>query len=271
MSNIINDKLKAVQSQDYRLALEYKNEELKIKKKINDLQKTSCFSIKSSDIFHIIGLKSNTLVSSDKTKIINQIKRNLEQELVGQDIVVQEYVAFLNKIAILPKHLKTILLEGSSGIGKTLFVKTIVKSEERKLIIINPLSNFNHFISFIRKYPNAIILVENYDKLNEEMRNGFLNIINDEQIIDENENTVSFRHCFLFIKSSYPSVSMGFDSNRLSVNDLSIDFDLKLQFKPLTKQDIKTILERNKIVLQDNNLDDYCKHGLKSILKKTPV
>ena len=281
--NLKSDIESCLQKNDFKTALELKKEEVSIKEQINR-KKQKNLSIKSSDIYKVLETKCHIPINIDHKKLKYNLDINLSK-VIGQDesirLLKEKILTSLHK-----KHLTSILIQGTSGIGKNYCIKQIANSFKKstKYLTINakdfrnyndlykllgiPSGPKNYLFSSIKNNQFFIMEVTHIEYASEELINLLQKIIDEEQIVDNFGNYISFKNAYLFLTSTKLPSNLGFDKNKIDTKMILNNLDLILDFNNLTKTEIIKILKNNDIEYNEEDLKLYCKEGLKTINKK---
>ena len=193
LSNIIEAKEKMVKNNNFEEALNYRKQEIELYEKI-EKEKNSSNRITNNDIKEVMLRKSNIPNMKNNWK---DLKAHLNNEIVGQEEAINEIIASLkSKESDLPV---SILLTGSTGVGKTKTVKEIATYLKMPLVRLD-LSEYNEPVSInrligssagyvgyddenifdrIRMYPNSIVLLDELEKANSNVINLFLQVLDE--------------------------------------------------------------------------------------------
>lgn len=272
-----------LQKSDFKTALELKKEEVSIKEQINKKRQKK-LTIKSNDIYKVLEAKCHIPINIDYKKLKANLDTNLSK-VIGQDDNVN---LLKEKIltSIYKKHLTSVLIQGTSGIGKNYCIKQCVKSFKKstKYLSLNakdfrnpndiykllgiPSGPKNYLFSSIKNNQFFIMEVTHIEYASEELLNLLQKIIDEEQIVDNFGNYISFKNAYLFLTSTKTTNSLGFDKNTIDSKIFLNNLDLILEFNNLNKDKIIKILKNNNIDYNEEDLKLYCKEGLKTINKK---
>ena len=216
LSNIIEAKEKMVKNNNFEEALNYRKQEIELNEKI-EKEKNSSNRITNNDIKEVMLRKSNIPNIKNNWK---DLKAYLNNEIVGQEEAINEIIASLkSKESDLPV---SILLTGSTGVGKTKTVKEIATYLKMPLVRLD-LSEYNEPVSInrligssagyvgyddenifdrIRMYPNSIVLLDELEKANSNVINLFLQVLDEGFITNAKGEKIDFKNTYIFMTSN---------------------------------------------------------------------
>ena len=142
---IIKLKEEMVKKNDFVRALEYHNEEVKIDKILNKKMKQT-IKITEQDILNLISRKCNIPIINKKSKY-KELENFLLNNLIGQDEAIKKIIK--NMINFDEDKPLSLLLTGSTGVGKTETVKLISKFLNINLLRLD-MSEYNQDITINR-------------------------------------------------------------------------------------------------------------------------
>lgn len=284
LKEIITNKKKAIINGNFDDAFMYKTKENQINSKLNDLDlkvlKNEKKVVTIDDIATIISDKSKVPiyeVLSDNKKVVEIMKKDLQESIIGQDEVIDKLLMLAKKIKLgFLKENKcySFLFVGSSGIGKTKLAKifgkhlvgidNVIKIDMSEFSEPHSISKFlgsppgyvgyennNTILEEIRNKPNSVIIVDEIEKASKEVTSLFYQILEDGKIKDSKGKEVYFEHSIIIFTSNigYLTNDIGFNSNkdnRKLKEEFSIPFinriDSIIKFNKLTKEDITKII-----------------------------
>ncbi len=284
LKEIITNKKKAIINGNFDDAFMYKTKENQINSKLNDLDlkvlKNEKKVVTIDDIATIISDKSKVPiyeVLSDNKKVVEIMKKDLQESIIGQDEVIDKLLMLAKKIKLgFLKENKcySFLFVGSSGIGKTKLAKifgkhlvgidNVIKIDMSEFSEPHSISKFlgsppgyvgyestNTILEEIRNKPNSVIIVDEIEKASKEVTSLFYQILEDGKIKDSKGKEVYFEHSIIIFTSNigYLTNDIGFNSNkdnRKLKEEFSVPFinriDSVIKFNKLTKEDITKII-----------------------------
>lgn len=287
IENLINKKNNYIKCNNFDKALELKKMENKYKNNIdNDNVKT----ITTDDILEFIASKTKIPILN-KTKCIDDIKRELNKNVYGQGEAVDKIIKLLSNKK---DCLKSILFYGPSGVGKTYTAKVIGKkinfiqlnmnefSKEgtiNKLIKLEDGYSDNYIFSEIKEKPYTLILIDEIEKAHPKVISLLTKIIDDKSIKDFNNEIINFNNCIIIattnVKASNPLGFSNINKNYFKnfPKSLLSKFDDVIEFNHISLNDIYFFLNKKtgySKKTQDNiaNKIDWFNNGFKDIVKE---
>ena len=241
IQELIENKIKAVESQDFDKGIEYRDKEKELRAKLLSLREASSdkYEDKSTwpvvsldDVADVISKITNIPVdkvkSTDTTKI-QELKDSLLTNIIGQDEAIEKVVKTL-QLGVLgirdPKRpLCSFLLCGPSGVGKTYLAKLLAKyyyGNENAIVRINMGEMDEHSKSRLlgsqpgtigydeptpfdelATRPASVVLLDEVEKADAKIFDIILNAIGEEGYITlNNGKDISFRQSIVILTSN---------------------------------------------------------------------
>ncbi len=292
LSNIIEAKEKMVKNNNFEEALNYRKQEIELYEKI-EKEKNSSNRITNNDIKEVILRKSNIPNMKNNWK---DLKAYLNNEIVGQEEAINEIIASLkSKESDLPV---SILLTGSTGVGKTKTVKEIATYLKMPLVRLD-LSEYNEPVSInrligssagyvgyddenifdrIRMYPNSIVLLDELEKANSNVINLFLQVLDEGFITNAKGEKIDFKNTYIFMTSNAEiNNKIGFMKGKSNYqNSFSKEFLGRItcivNYKNVTEDMVKKYLSKkgikNSLILKEFDYENQGFRGLDKYIKK---
>ena len=292
LSNIIEAKEKMVKNNNFEEALNYRKQEIELNEKI-EKEKNSSNRITNNDIKEVMLRKSNIPNMKNNWK---DLKAYLNNEIVGQEEAINEIIASLkSKESDLPV---SILLTGSTGVGKTKTVKEIATYLKMPLVRLD-LSEYNEPVSInrligssagyvgyddenifdrIRMYPNAIVLLDELEKANSNVINLFLQVLDEGFITNAKGEKIDFKNTYIFMTSNAEiNNKIGFMKGKSNYqNSFSKEFLGRItcivNYKNVTEDMVKKYLSKkgikNSLILKEFDYENQGFRGLDKYIKK---
>lgn len=292
LSNIIEAKEKMVKNNNFEEALNYRKQEIELNEKI-EKEKNSSNRITNNDIKEVMLRKSNIPNMKNNWK---NLKAYLNNEIVGQEEAINEIIASLkSKESDLPV---SILLTGSTGVGKTKTVKEIATYLKMPLVRLD-LSEYNEPVSInrligssagyvgyddenifdrIRMYPNSIVLLDELEKANSNVINLFLQVLDEGFITNAKGEKIDFKNTYIFMTSNAEiNNKIGFMKGKSSYqNSFSKEFLGRItcivNYKNVTEDMVKKYLSKkgikNSLILKEFDYENQGFRGLDKYIKK---
>lgn len=292
LSNIIEAKEKMVKNNNFEEALNYRKQEIELYEKI-EKEKNSSNRITNNDIKEVMLRKSNIPNMKNNWK---DLKAYLNNEIVGQEEAINEIIASLkSKESDLPV---SILLTGSTGVGKTKTVKEIATylkmplvrldlSEYNEPVSINRLiGSFAGYVGYddenifdrIRMYPNSIVLLDELEKANSNVINLFLQVLDEGFITNAKGEKIDFKNTYIFMTSNAEiNNKIGFMKGKSNYqNSFSKEFLGRItcivNYKNVTEDMVKKYLSKkgikNSLTLKEFDYENQGFRGLDKYIKK---
>lgn len=292
LSNIIEAKEKMVKNNNFEEALNYRKQEIELNEKI-EKEKNSSNRITNNDIKEVMLRKSNIPNMKNNWK---DLKAHLNNEIVEQEEAINEIIASLkSKESDLPV---SILLTGSTGVGKTKTVKEIATYLKMPLVRLD-LSEYNEPVSInrligssagyvgyddenifdrIRMYPNSIVLLDELEKANSNVINLFLQVLDEGFITNAKGEKIDFKNTYIFMTSNAEiNNKIGFMKGKSNYqNSFSKEFLGRItcivNYKNVTEDMVKKYLSKkgikNSLILKEFDYENQGFRGLDKYIKK---
>lgn len=283
--NIIKEKETMVKENDFKKALYFHNKELEIEDKINKINNKSS-RITKTDIMNLL-LKKYNIPKLD----FNNLDKYLNKNIIGQEEAIKKIVSLI-KSHNSGKPL-SLLITGSTGVGKTQTIKLISKYLSIPLLKLD-MSEYNSDISItrligspsgyigyddgslfdkIKMEPFTCILVDEIEKASPKVLNLFLQILDEGIITNAKGEPINFKNTFIFATSNIKGTKkIGFMETKINYNqdfskELLARFSDIIEYKDITIDDINTYLKMHNIT--DINIDnfDYRHQGFRGLDK----
>ena len=265
--NIVKKKENMVKKNNFDEALKYRSMEIKLQEKI-DKEENTPNKITAKDIKEMLERKNNIpFIENDFKDLENYLLDNI----IGQNNVVREIInALKQKEEDLPV---SILLTGSTGVGKTKTVKEIAKYLDIPLIRLD-LSEYNESVSItrligasagyvgyddenifekVRMNPHSIILLDELEKAHPNVINLFLQILDEGYVTNSKGEKIDFKNTYIFMTSNaMVNQKIGFMKGKSNYQDsFSKEFlariTAKINYNNITEEMIKEYLDKKGI------------------------
>ena len=291
---IIKLKEEMVKKNDFVRALEYHNEEVKIDKILNKKMKQT-IKITEQDILNLISRKCNIPIINKKNKY-KELENFLLNNLIGQDEAIKKIIK--NMINFDEDKPLSLLLTGSTGVGKTETVKLISKFLNINLLRLD-MSEYNQDITInrlvgssagyvgyddgaifdsIKMEPFTCILVDELEKASPSVMNLSLQILDEGFVTNAKGEKIDFKNTMIFMTSNVKGTKkIGFmESSNTYTNDFSKEFVARftdiIEFNDITEDMLEAYLKKNNIkdksLVKDFDIHKNGFRGLKNYLNK---
>lgn len=292
LANIIKKKENMVKKNNFEEALNLRKIEIEINEKISKEENTPN-KITNTDIKEVLLRKVN--IPSIKNDW-NSLNNYLKNQIIGQKEAIDEIINTLKfKEDDMPV---SILLTGSTGVGKTKTVKEIATYLKLPLIRLD-LSEYNEPISInrligssagyigyddenifdkVRMHPNAIILLDELEKAHPSVINLFLQILDEGFVTNAKGEKIDFKNTYIFMTSNACiDIKIGFLKNKANYqNSFSKEFLARItqtiNYNNITIDNIKEYLSKKGIkdysIIKDFDYENQGFRGLDKYLKK---
>ena len=281
LKKIQQKKDKALKNENYILACEIKDEELKILEKKDFLEKEilknkKIKKVTIEDVKEVISKKTGIPVIIEEKEIFNSIKtieNKLKKYVIGQDEVINKLIEITKKIKLgikEPNKSYSLLFSGSSGVGKTFLSKkyaSYISNNTIKLDMneytlkesINKLigspagyigyDDTNGMLEEIRNHAYSVLILDEIEKAHPSIINFFLNILDEGYCYDNKGNKIRFDNVIIIMTTNavITGNSVGFNTKQKANYDFfSKEFlnriDEIIEFKKLNENDINRII-----------------------------
>lgn len=285
---IIKKKEEMVKQNDFKNALIYHNAELKLADKI---KKATVKSIKitENDILSLLSRKCNIPLLKPHNNY-KDLEKYLLTNIIGQDEAITKIIKNLKNHQN-DKPL-SLLITGSTGVGKTETVKLLAKYLNMPILRLD-MSEYSSTIATtrllgssagyvgyddgaifdkIRMEPFSVILVDELEKASNHVINLFLQILDEGFITNSKGEKIDFKNTLIFMTSNEKGTKkMGFmDSKKIYDESFSKEFIARftdiIEYNDITENTLIKYLNKNKIKDKDivKNFD-YRKNGLRGL------
>ena len=287
LKKIIVEKEEMVKKNDFKKALLLHNKEIFLEKKINRASLTSS-KITKKDLYTLLSRKYNIpLLKYD----FNALEKYLNNNIIGQENAIEKIIdAIKNHNNDLPLSL---LLTGSTGVGKTQTVKLISKYLNMPLLKLD-MSEYNNEISIsrligasagyigyddgaifdkVKMEPYSCILIDEIEKASPQVLNLFLQILDEGIITNAKGETINFKNTYIFATSNVKGYKkIGFMESNSNYNhefskELIARFKEIIEFNDITLDNILYYLKLKNMENIDISNYDYRKFGFRGLDK----
>ena len=212
----------------------------------------------------------------------------ITKDVLGQELPINKFIdAYFESIN--NDKINSILLTGPSGVGKSLFINSLVSYSKMhlikldmneysdstsitKLIGSNPgyigYDNDNYVLNEIRDYPYSILLLDNIDKAHINVINLIKQIINNNFIKDNKGNNIYFNNVLLVMTATINTRNtLGFGIRKVDSkvdeyidNSLISIIDYQIKFNNLDRKNVVDIIKKySKNELKHKEIEEILK------------
>ena len=291
---IVTKKENMVKSHNFKKALEFSCAEVKIDKEIKKAT-NQALKITEKDILTLISRKCNIPILESKTNF-KSLGKYLKNNLIGQDEAIDKIIDNLQNYDE-DKPL-SLLLTGSTGVGKTETVKQISKYLNMPLLRLD-MSEYNQDITInrllgssagyvgyddgaifdkIEMEPFTCILVDELEKASPSVINLFLQILDEGFVTNAKGEKIDFKNTLIFMTSNVKgSKKIGFMDTKKNYNEFfSKEFIARftdiIEYNDITEEMLDIYLKKNNIndksIIKNFDISKQGFRGLKHYLVK---
>ena len=224
-------------------------------------------------------------ISSDDTKVLVNLKRNLKLSIFGQDKAIDELsrVVKLSRSGLRDdnKTIGSYLFVGPTGVGKTEIAKVLSSVLNIDLLrfdmseymerhsISRLIGSPPGYVGFdqggalteaVNKSPNSVVLLDEIEKAHPDVFNILLQIMDYGKLTDHNSRTVDFRNTILIMTSNVGAEAL--EKNGVGFTNSNIDRDNETQINRMFAPEFRNRLDS---IIQ---FDFLSKKVMKSIVDK---
>ena len=240
IAELKKEKTRVVINQEYELAAEIRDKELKLlnkleaeTKKFEDDNIKNKRTIDSEDVYSVVSIMTNIPIEQlnldEKQKLIN-IDKKIKDNVIGQDQAVDSIVKAIkrNRLNIKDPNrpIGSFICLGSTGVGKTHLAKQLAKQlfgNEKALIRVD-MSEYQekHTISRligsppgyvshdeggqltekVKNNPYSVILFDEIEKAHKDVFHLLLQILDDGHLTDAMGKTINFKNTIIILTSN---------------------------------------------------------------------
>lgn len=293
--DILTKKEEAIIVGNFDLASNYKDQENVIMDKINKLElnlyKKKRKNVTKEDIATVVSSKTKIPVYellNDNKRVIQKIRKNLKDSIIGQDEAIEKVVNVAKKIKLGFKENKcySMMFVGPSGVGKTMLAKMFGESLTPGSVIKLDMSEYSepHSVSKIVGAPPGYVGYENYTNILEEIRNKpysvlildeverahtniinlFYSILDEGKIKDSTGRTIRFDNVTIIMTSNigFDDIHIGFNGKVNSV----VESKLKENFSTPFLNRIDNVIIFNE--MDEKNIEKLIHKKVNCLIKK---
>ncbi len=240
LENIIKEKEKAVESQEYEKAAKLRAQELRLQKKIETVQKESSGGNKSTwpqvtptEIAQVVSLWTNIPVgelAGEEIQTLTNLAQALKSRIIGQDEAVLAVAAAIRRSRVQignpDRPMGSFMFLGPTGVGKTELAKALAEEifKDKSALVRIDMSEFmekhnvarlvgapagyvgyeegGRLTEAVRRKPYAVVLLDEVEKAHPDVMNILLQILEDGFLTDAKGRKVSFKNTIVIMTSN---------------------------------------------------------------------
>ncbi|MBU1083393.1 ATP-dependent Clp protease ATP-binding subunit [Patescibacteria group bacterium] len=240
LEKLVRKKELAVEKQNYEEAAKIRAQELKLKKKIEAVQKEDSSGDRATwpkvtvpEIAKIVSLWTNIPVgelASEEIKNLNNLKKALQTRIIGQNEAIEAITSSIQRSRVQignpDRPMGSFMFLGPTGVGKTELAKVLAEEvfQDRDALVRIDMSEFmeKHNVSrlvgapagyvgyeeggklteSIRRKPYAVVLLDEVEKAHPDVMNILLQILEDGFLTDAKGKKVSFKNTVVILTSN---------------------------------------------------------------------
>ena len=260
LQEVVQKKKEAVESQNFDLAAQFRDEELRSRQAFDTQLETwrkeegnRVLNVEASDIAETVakmtGVPLRQMSDSERERLL-RLGEELKREVVGQDAAIDVIVRSLKRARAGLKDparpIGSFLFLGSTGVGKTLLAKVLAREvfgDEKALVQLDmseygEKANASRLIGAapgyvgheeggqlterVRRRPYSVVLFDEVEKAHPDVMHLLLQILEEGKLTDSLGHTVDFRNTIVLLTSN-----LGYDFSRqtsslgFSTNDMT--------------------------------------------------
>lgn len=306
LEKITKTKEKLIRDGNFKQALELKKEEEKLKQE--NAQEGKILTISKKDIETMIEKKTGIPITQNKKDLMTKIETELKTKILGQDHAIDQIIKTLKGKTEYQNRPTSLLLLGSSGVGKTETVKIISELYCKKENLIRlDMSEYTldtaihkligtpggyvgygepYLFQKVKENPYRIILVDELEKANSKIWNLFLQILDEGFITDSMGEKIRFDKTIIFMTSNLEiKEKVGFINNanhnleETLSKELLGRFDSIINYQKITedviKEYIKTLPNSENYdlftIIKESEYEKYGLRNIKHIIKRMEI
>ena len=293
LEELKKEKENSLRLKDYEKALNIYNDEIKIKKEINNKDNKEKLIVHENDILDVLGNKTNMIFNIKTLDFLNDIKIIINKKLYGVGKYIDEVINCIRDNVNKKSGFLKICLEGESYLGKSTLIKELANNypkcdfikidlnEYKTPIDINKLIgtpqgyvgyNDSYVFNKLKNNHFNIILFDHYNLAHDNIKNLIKEILKEGVINDNKGEIINFNNSYIFITNDVTRENkVGFDNNsgNNNENELYDLVDKTIYFNKLTKRVLNKYLDNCNIINKEYviNNSKYEKYNYKNVGK----
>jgi len=293
-------KERAVASEKYEMAHEFKERESKVKESLLKIKEALTGSsteilgeVSAEAIREVVsimtGVPLSAIATTDKEKLL-QIESELHKKVISQNEAINAVACAIRRsragLKDPSRPIATMMFLGPTGVGKTMLAKTLAwylfgtaeamvridmseymeKHSVSKLIGAPPgyvgYEEAGQLTEKVRRRPYSVILLDEIEKAHEDVFNLFLQVLEDGRLTDGQGRVVDFRNTILIMTSNVGSASISQQSMGFGRRAEDENEALRRKYEEAIKQEFKPefINRLDEVVIFDSLSKDDIYH-----------
>lgn len=219
--------------------------------------------VTDQDIAHIVAEKTNvplTNLQQDERDTLIHLEERMHERMIGQEEAVSAVAAALRRartnLQSTSRPIATFLFLGPTGVGKTELAKTIAETyfgSEQAMVRLD-MSEYQDASSLqrligdpaterpgwlteaVRKNPFSIVLLDEFEKADQQILNVFLQVFDDGRLTDATGRTVDFTNTVIIATSNagsrYIQDAVARGMNRAALKTALMEEQLRDVYRP---------------------------------------
>lgn len=285
----INEVKRTSETKQYEKIDDLTKQQISIKSQIGIIEKEDILSktpciVSKNDVCSVlsekIGIPLSELTTSEKERL-RGINSKLKDNIIGQDEAIDEVCRAVKRQRVglgENKRPAVLMFLGSTGTGKTYLAKQLAKevfgdekyfvridmSEYSDKTSVNKINGSNpgyigydndtFLVKALKKKKRFVLLLDEFEKSNEEVHNLFLQMFDEGRFTDNHGYEYSLNDVIIIMTSNVGAAesinrgkSIGFNTNNDDFSKSIIEKELKQKFKPEFLNRIQKIVYFNKL------------------------
>ena len=281
---LIKNKNEAVSNNNFKKANSLKKEEFELMDKINNLELILCNKKRNevtiNDVAYVINDKTQIPIYeilNENNKVINQMNKEINSKIIGQDEAVNEVINIAKKIKLGFKDDKcySLMFVGPTGVGKTelalnfghiLAGKNVIRLDMSEFSEAHSVSRFigappgyigysdnKTILEEIKNKPFSVLILDEIERANNSIINLLFQILDNGKIKDAKGEEIYFNNIVIIMTSNigFDEVNVGFNKNNNNISKLKEYFSLPfinridniISFNSLKEENIIKLIE----------------------------
>ena len=284
LQTLIKNKNEAVSNNNFKKANSLKKEEFELMDKINNLELILCNKKRNevtiNDVAYVINDKTQIPIYeilNENNKVINQMNKEINSKIIGQDEAVNEVINIAKKIKLGFKDDKcySLMFVGPTGVGKTelalnfghiLAGKNVIRLDMSEFSEAHSVSRFigappgyigysdnKTILEEIKNKPFSVLILDEIERANNSIINLLFQILDNGKIKDAKGEEIYFNNIVIIMTSNigFDEVNVGFNKNNNNISKLKEYFSLPfinridniISFNSLKEENIIKLIE----------------------------